>query len=178
MPARYLFTSERLGFRTWEARDLDSMHRLTSDKEVMKYFPKVLTRKETSAFISKMQEMYEEYRYCFFPVELKDDATFIGFTGLSLQDFEAPFTPLTDIGWRLAPEHWGKGYATEGATRCLEYGFSTLHLDTIFAIAPAINQPSIRVMEKIGMTRERTFKHPKLKDHPELESCVLYSIKD
>ena len=76
---------------------------------------------------------------------------FIGFVGLCDQAYESPFTPCTDIGWRLAPEFWGKGYATEGAKRCLEYAFNDLRLDEIKSTAPKVNVPSIRVMEKANM---------------------------
>ena len=71
--------------------------------------------------------------------------------GLSEQSYEAPFTPCVDIGWRLKPTFWHMGLATEGAKRCLKYGFQDIQLSKIFSVAPVINTPSIHVMKKIGM---------------------------
>jgi RimJ/RimL family protein N-acetyltransferase len=75
----------------------------------------------------------------------------------------------------LYPNFWGKGYATEGAKRCLKFGFNDLKLQEIIATAPKINLPSIRVMQKIGMQKIKDFKHPFLSDFPVLENCVLYN---
>ena len=94
------------------------------------------------------------------------------------QTYEAPFTPITDIGWRLKKSAWGKGYATEGAKVCLDYAFKQLKLDSVASVCPTVNIPSENVMKKIGMTKQGTFKHPKLTDYPKLEECVWYKIEN
>ena len=172
----YLFTSERLGFRTWTKNDQEALYGINSNTKVMRFFPGLLTPEESDAFLTRMQRLYDSHGYCYFATELRSSACFIGFIGLSLQDFDAPFTPFTDIGWRLAPEYWGQGLATEGAKRCLQHGFENHHLNKIHATAPVVNQPSIRVMEKIGMRKDLEFRHPKLTGYPLLETCALYSI--
>ena len=101
----------------------------------------------------------------------------IGFIGLAYQKYESPFTPAIDIGWRLDPGYWGRGLATEGAKASLEYGLKELKLPQIIAVAVEQNLPSIRVMEKIGLKKVGKFKHPKLKEYPDLEACVAYGIR-
>lgn len=120
--------------------------------------------------------MYTDYGYTYYAVDVLGTGEFIGFIGLAYQDFESPYTPATDIGWRLKKSAWGKGYATEGAERCLKYGFESLNLDKIISICPLANQASVRVMEKIGMIREGAFIHPKLKGISRLEQCVCYQL--
>lgn len=171
---RYLFTSLRLGFRTWQDDDVDAMAAINADPEVMKYFPALQDRQQTALFIARMQAMYKTRGYCYFPVETLDTGTFIGFTGLMWQDYDAPFTPCTDMGWRLAANAWGKGYATEAAIRCIKYAFEDLKLEKVVATAPGVNLPSIRVMQKAGMRYLQDFNHPRLKGDLRLERCVLY----
>ena len=82
-------------------------------------------------------------------MELPGVASFIGFTGLQYVSFDASFVPapparVVEIGWRLAHEHWGKGYASEAAQASLDYAFGPLNLDEIaykvYLIAPPRHQ--------------------------------------
>lgn len=172
----YLFTSERLGFRNWADNDLATQASINADPDVMRYFPAPQTLERTRQFIDRMQQQYRERGYCYFATEKLDTAELIGFIGLAYQDYPAPFTPCVDIGWRLGKAHWHQGLATEGAKRCLQYAFEDLALPKIYAIAPAINQPSIQVMQKIGMQFQYNFEHPALVGDDRLVNCVLYSI--
>lgn len=172
----YLFKSQRLGFRNWSANDLEEFVSLNADTEVMQHFPKPLTKKETEAFIIRLQNHFNDKGYTYFAVEVLETKEFIGFIGLAYQEYEAPFTPATDIGWRLKKSSWGKGFATEGAKRCLEFAFSELSLSKIVSTCTLQNKNSERVMQKIGMTKQGIFKHPRLQDYPEMENCVWYMI--
>ena len=176
MTSKYLFKSERLGFRTWSNNDLEPMTSINSDAEVMQFFPKTQTQDDTANFIKRMQKSYAENGFCYFAVELLSTGEFIGFIGLSIQTFEADFTPITDIGWRLSKNTWGKGFATEGAKRCLTYAFDNLKLDKVLSTSPIINTPSINIMEKIGMLKVKEFEHPLLLNNEKLKKCVLYRI--
>ena len=102
---------------------------------------------------------------------------FIGFIGLAYQDYQTEFTPAIDIGWRLKRSAWGKGYATEGAKRCLEFGFNTLDLNQIIATCAMDNLKSENVMQKIGMKQLGVFIHPELKEYPSYEQCKYYGIQ-
>ena len=97
-------------------------------------------------------------------MEIPGVVPFVGFVGLSVPRFEAHFTPCVEIGWRLSPEHWGRGYATEAARAALVFGFETLQLDEIVSFTVPENLRSRRVMEKIGMSHSPAddFDHPAL----------------
>jgi len=173
----YIFKSERLGFRNWKESDITKMAEINSDSEVMEFFPAIQNRIQTEEFIARMQKQFLQKGFCYFAVEELKSNHFIGFIGLSEQNFEASFTPMIDIGWRLSKQYWGKGYATEGAKRCLDYAFNTLNFNTISATCPVINKNSENVMKKTGMVKKRLFKHPLLKNFYNLEQCVLYTIE-
>ena len=172
--SRYLFTSERLGFRAWEESDIDAMAEINADAAVMEFFPSVQDVEQTAAFISRMQQQQQAKGYCYYAVETLEDQAFIGFIGLSEKTFEADFTPCIDIGWRLSNSVWGHGYATEGARRCLAYGLNDLGLKQIYAIAPKVNERSEHVMKKIGMTKVSEFIHPQLIGDERLRVFVVY----
>ena len=173
---KYLFSSKRLGFRNWKDTDLDQLTTLNSSESVMKYFPNTTNTRENSEFIKRMQKMFIEKNYCYFVVEQIDTNEFLGFIGLAYQDYDSEFNPSIDIGWRIREEFWGKGIATEGAMRVLEYAKKELLLKEVVSIAPTINKGSINIMSKIGMNHKYNFNHPKLKGFKDLESCSLYSI--
>ena len=176
MSASYLFRSERLGFRNWNQKDLPLLVKLNNDPRVMEYFPSTLSETDSRQFLYKMQKMFDNKGYCYFAVDLIDTGKFIGFIGLCDQEYESPFTPCVDIGWRISPEYWGYGYATEGARKCLEYGFNNLGVKSIISVAPAVNQRSVRIMEKIGMTKKGSFEHPKLLNDDRLRNCVYFEL--
>ena len=81
-------------------------------------------------------------------VEVIDGAPFVGFVGLNVPGFETVFTPCVEIGWRLAREHWGKGYASEAARAALQHGFEDVGLDEILSWTATTNLPSQAVMAR------------------------------
>ncbi|MFK5879300.1 MAG: GNAT family N-acetyltransferase [Flavobacteriaceae bacterium] len=172
----YLFTSSRLGFRNWILEDVDPLHLMCTDKEVMEFFPDIWSLKQTDQFIKRMQQSFVDNGYCCFAVDILKSKEFIGFIGLSLQTFEAEFTPCVDIGWRLKKSAWKKGFATEGAKACLDFAFKKLNLKSVVAIAPELNQKSQQVMKKIGMIKSISFSHPAIKGGNPLNKCVLFKI--
>jgi ribosomal-protein-alanine N-acetyltransferase len=111
-------------------------------------------------------------------VEIPGVTPFAGFIGLAIPSFTAHFTPCVEIGWRLAAEHWGRGYATEGARAVLTLGFESLALPEIVSFTTVENHPSRRVMERIGMSRNPAddFDHPALPEGHCLQRHVLYRI--
>ncbi len=111
-------------------------------------------------------------------MQRKDSGEFIGLTGLQNVSFEAGFTPAVEIGWRLAREHWGLGYASEAAWTALRCGFDRLQLDEIVAFTTEANLPSQKVMQAIGMhyDPQADFEHPKVAADNTLRHHVLYRI--
>jgi RimJ/RimL family protein N-acetyltransferase len=171
---KFLFTSDRLGFRNWKSDDLAVMTQINTDPAVMEFLPFHQDKKKTLDFINRMQRQFEKSGFCYFAVERLDTNELIGFIGLMEQNYPADFTPCVDIGWRLAKAQWGNGFASEGAKACLDYAKKTLKIEEIYSIAPKINLRSEKVMQKIGMQKVKEFKHPLLSDYPHLEDCVLY----
>jgi RimJ/RimL family protein N-acetyltransferase len=112
-------------------------------------------------------------------VEIPGVTQFAGFIGLSIPRFEAAFTPCVEVGWRLAAEHWGKGYAPEGARAALAFGFQVLGLEEIVSFTVPGNVRSRRVMEKIGLTYAvgEDFDHPSLPAGHPLRRHVLYRLR-
>jgi RimJ/RimL family protein N-acetyltransferase len=172
----YLFKSERLGFRNWQQSDIVKMQEISSDPDVMEFFPYVATLQQTTEFVERMQKMFAETSYCYFAVDRLDTQEFIGFIGLCDQDYKVPFCPMTDIGWRLNKKHWGNGFATEGAQKCLDYAFNEIGLKEVYSTAPRINEKSWSVMKKSGMELHLEFNHPNLKDDERLADFLCYKI--
>jgi RimJ/RimL family protein N-acetyltransferase len=176
MPHRIFIETPRLLLREWLPQDEAPFIALNSDKEVMEFFPATFNAEETRHHIKRISTQINEKGYGWFAVERKDSHAFIGFTGLSHPGFESTFTPCTEIGWRLAKEHWGNGFATEAAKACLQFGFEQLGLDTIYSFTAIPNTRSENVMKKIGMQKAGTFLHPKLEEGHFLQEHVLYKI--
>lgn len=171
-----LYETPRLTVRHWAAGDRDALARLNADPEVMRHFPARLSRAESDAFYARLQAARAQHGYAFPVVELKSTGVMIGFVGLSRATFPAPFTPATEIGWRLFPEYWGQGYASEAGEAALKYGFEQLGLDEIVSFTAIPNTPSQAVMRRIGMTRnaDEDFDHPALTAGHPLRRHVLY----
>lgn len=111
-------------------------------------------------------------------MERRADGEFLGFVGLAAPSFAAPFTPCVEVGWRLAPEAWGHGYATEGAREAVRFGFERLGLAQIVSFTVPANVRSRAVMERLGMTHDPAddFDHPNLPVGHPLRSHVLYRL--
>ena len=157
MEQKYLFRSERLGFRNWIESDVPKMAAISGDPLVMEFFPAVQDISHTQGFVDGMKEQFSRNGFCYFAVDKLENNEFIGFIGIAEQTYKADFTPCVDIGWRLSQQAWGKGYATEGANRCLQFAFETIGLTNVKSICPKVNVKSARVMEKIGMRKSCFF---------------------
>lgn len=175
--SEYIFTSERLGFRNWDLSDIDKMHEINSDGKVMEFFPTIPTKEQTIEFVERMRNQFHEKGFCYFAVNKLEDNEFIGFIGLSEQTYKADFTPCVDIGWRIKSSEWNKGFATEGAKRCLVYALNELKFEKIYSIAPKINSKSEHIMIKIGLKKQYEFEHSLLINDDRLRTCVLYKTE-
>lgn len=177
-----IIQTKRLVLRPWKESDLEPLAQLNSDPRVMEYFFSVLNKEESDQRARRMRAKIEERGWGLWAVSAPGIADFIGFIGLdSLEksNFPAPFVPAVEIGWRLAFDHWGKGYATEGAIACLNYAFETLGLHEIVSFTAVQNTRSRAVMERIGMIRDPKddFDHPKVPEGHPLRPHVLYRLK-
>lgn len=178
MNAKNTVTTERLLLRQWREEDRAPFAKLNADPRVMEYFPKLQTREESDASVKIFSDQIHRCGWGFWAASLLETDEFIGFIGLQPVSFQAAFTPAVEIGWRLAFEHWGKGYATEGAKAALQYGFERLHLQNIVSFTATGNMRSRAVMERIGMHHEpnNDFDHPRLSAGHPLRRHVFYRI--
>lgn len=173
-----ILETERLILRTWENSDLDPMAAIDQDPLVCKYLLGIGNRDATAAGVQRMMKHYQEHGFSLYAVELKETGEMIGFLGLSIPSFKAHFTPAVEIGWRLASQHWNKGYATEGAKAVIDYAFNQLGLNEIVSFCLVNNQASRRVMEKIGLHRnaQDDFERSDLPEGSPLRPHVLYRL--
>lgn len=169
--------TERLILRQWTDADYEPFARLNGDPVVMEYFPAIWTREESDAIAERNRRLIDERGWGFWVVETKAGDPFIGFVGLHVPSDQLPFYPCVEIGWRLMPHAWGKGYATEAATASLHYGFERLDLPEIVAFTTLRNSRSTKVMERLGMLRDaQTFQHPLVPEESGMREHYLYRI--
>ena len=170
-----LFTS-RLKLTVFSQSHLSELVRLNADPEVMRYFPATLNPAESAALLQRIIEHQRINGYSLFALHLNESDAFVGWCGLMKVPFSAHFTPAVEVGWRLNKIFWGKGLAPEAAKSVLRFGFLELGLSEIVSFTAELNQPSIRVMQKIWMkcNPEDTFDHPKLPVNHALQRHILY----
>jgi RimJ/RimL family protein N-acetyltransferase len=170
--------TNRLILRRWRDEDLAPYAAINADSRVMQHFPSVLSRADSDAQAARIRKHWDDHAFGLWAVEIPGGAPFVGFIGLQRVPFDAAFTPAVEVGWRLAFEAWGHGYATEGARAALEHGFGVLGLREIVSMTVAPNERSWRVMERLGMKRAHgeDFDHPRLPEGHPLRRHILYRV--
>lgn len=171
-----MIRTERLLLRRWRESDRLPWARLCADVRVMRYFPAVLSRGEADRLLDRFDAVFDNHEYGPWALEHLDSKRFIGFVGLVPVEHEAHFTPAIEIGWRLAFDAWGHGFASEAASRVLREAFDSFALNEVVSLTAVSNIRSRQVMERIKMTHDAAddFFHPLLpQDHP-LSRHVLY----
>jgi RimJ/RimL family protein N-acetyltransferase len=150
-------SSDRLCLRRWRDADRDAFAAMNSDARVMQFFASCLSRDESDGMVDRIEEHFANRGFGLWAVEVPGVAPFVGFAGLSVlaaPPFSARCSPCVEIGWRLAFEHWGHGYATEAARLALGYAFGTLALSEVVSFTSVVNFRSRAVMERLGMRRD------------------------
>ncbi len=164
--------------RRWRDCDRDGFAALNADPVVMAHFPSVLTRERSDAVMDLIEAGFDRDGFGLWAVQERASGELVGLTGLARVPFPAPSTPAVEVGWRLFPRFWGRGYATEAAAAALGFGFGAGGLAEIVAMTTPANTRSIAVMERLGMTRDAAddFDHPRLPAGHRLRRHVLYRI--
>jgi RimJ/RimL family protein N-acetyltransferase len=167
----------RLLLRSWRADDLDPFHAICSDPAVMATLGPVMSREETAALIERVSTREREHGHTFWALERFADARLIGWCGV-IRGNAGPVEGKAEIGWRLASDCWGQGYATEAARATLDWLFAHLSDDAAWAITHSDNARSRAVMERLGMTwcPELDFAHPRLAEDDPLRPHVTYRL--
>lgn len=153
--------TDRLLLRTWLAEDLTALGDVFAREEVWwSPFRRGWTRDETAVFLERQQQQWEQEGFGLWAACDRPTSQLIGFIGLNYPRFLPRLMPAVEIGWRLHPQWWGRGLATEGARVALHHGFEALKLDQIISIAEPNNSASLRIMAKLGMTLTAHAVHP------------------
>lgn len=147
-PANAEIQTSRLLLRLLGPGDLDDLHLIRSDPEVMRFITGVPSTKEQSReWLQKNLKRREENGLGRWAVRFREDQALLGWCGLDLLDT----TTDVEVGYGLARRYWGLGIAGEAAEASLRYGFERLNLERIVAVAYPENLGSRRVMEKVGL---------------------------
>lgn len=169
--------SQRLRLRQWQAGDLAVFAAMNADPAVMRYFPATLTTTESEQVMQRIQDGIAQRGWGFWAAQLLATQETVGFVGLNHPDPSLPCAPCTEIGWRLARQYWGKGYASEAARRALEFAFDDLALGEVLSFTAVQNNRSRAVMQRLGFINTgRNFEHPLLPAESALREHVLYSL--
>jgi RimJ/RimL family protein N-acetyltransferase len=167
-----VLTTSRLLLRTYREDDLPALAELNGDPEVMRFLGgRLMSRADSDAMAARIEANWAANRLGMLAVERRADGAFLGMAGLD----EPPWYPgQIEVGWRLAPKHWGQGYATEAGAAWLQDAFAARGQEQVIAIADADppNVASIAVMRRLGMS----FDHEaELEDHGELFRAVVHA---
>jgi RimJ/RimL family protein N-acetyltransferase len=171
-------SSGRVCLRRWRDEDREVFAAMNADARVMEFFRAPLGRAESDAMVDGIQKHFNEHDFGLWAIEVPGVAPFIGFAGLAIARFSAHFTPCVEVGWRLAFDHWGHGYATEAARLALGYGFGPLALPEVVSFTTVTNYRSRAVMERLRMRRDpaHDFDYPSLPENHPLRRHVLYRL--
>ena len=144
----------------------------------MKYLSPLMDRSEAQRLVAGQIVNQGIFGHCFWPIERRSDGTFLGFCGVQPGPADTPVEGRIEIGWRLAFDAWGQGYAREAARAALDWSWSNLAADEIIAMTVVANTRSWGLMERLGMRRrvDLDFDHPALERDDPLMPHIVYSI--
>ena len=165
-----VLSTPRLLLRTFRREDLPSYAALNADPEVARYLGGPLSREDSDGIAAWAQECYAREGLGLLAVERREDGAFLGMCGLHHQE---SYPDDVEVAWRLAREHWGRGYATEAATAWLDHAFGTLQLPRVISMTDPPNLRSLAVMRRLGMV----FDHEaEIEDMGTVFQVVVYAI--
>lgn len=173
-----MIRTERLLLRRFRDSDREPFANMNADPAVMEHMQGALSRDASDAFIDRIERHWDDHGWGLWAVEVPGEAPFIGYVGLWPADYVE--NGMVEVGWRLARQHWGRGYATEAAREALRFGFEQVGLSEIVSFAVPQNERSWRVMERIGLVRDPSgdFDHSRVDAaaYPQLVRHVLYRL--
>ena len=170
--------SARTLLRDWLDTDLPPWVAMNADAAVRRYFPSIHTEAEALAEAARIRANLQRRGWGVWALQIPGKIEFAGFVGLHVPAFEAPFMPVVEMGWRLSRDAWGQGYASEAAATAAAFAFDTLGLDEVVSYTTCSNEPSRRVMRRIGMHHDAAddFEHPGLEPGHPMRAHVLYRL--
>jgi RimJ/RimL family protein N-acetyltransferase len=170
--------TRRTRLRDWKDSDLPAWCAMNANPEGRRHFASVQTEEEALEEAGRARALLRQRGWGFWALQIAGVTPFAGVVGLLVPGFGSHFEPAVEIGWRLAPEAWGRGYATEAAAAAAQFAFDVLEQDEIVAITVPGNTPSRRVMERLGMRHDAAgdFDHPDVPEGHPMKRHVLYRL--
>lgn len=166
--------SARLDLTPVRPSHLDSLAAVFAKEEVWRFpFGRGLTHEETAQFVESQVEHWDTVGFGLWVATVHGADTPIGFVGLSVPEFLPEVLPAVEVGWRLDPDAWGHGYATEAAHVAVACAFGSLKLDQVISLPQIDNPPSVKVAERIGMRLERVATAPATVRRGPVEVAVM-----
>lgn len=176
MPRPLTLEGPRLRLRPWRAEDREPLAAINGDPVAMRHFAAPMRRAESDAWMARLQEHFDTHGWGFWAVERREAPGCIGAVGLMHVRLALPFAPAVEIGWRIAPALQRQGFAEEAARIALATGFGPIGLAEVVAFTVPANEPSWRLMERLGMSRSEDFAHPGLPEGHPLRPHRLYRL--
>lgn len=141
--------TDRLIIREFEEEDISSLYEIESDRRLLEFIPwyKLSTLSECRRQLRRIIEKNRKDQLNSWAVTLKDTGEVIGITQLMYSNK----IKAVEIGTKILPEYWSKGYASELTRAVIEYGLYKLEIDEIVAITDINNVGAIKSLENCGM---------------------------
>ncbi len=173
----------RLLLRAWRDSDREPFAAINADPRVMRWFPSTQDRARSDEGVDRFVALHERLGYTGWAVEVlgsdRGPSPFVGFVGLVPPGWQAPFghvEPFVEIGWRLSPDWWGLGIATEAAREALRFAFEDAGITEVVSFTVPPNLASQAVMQRIGMRYDGVFHHPAARPDEWWGPHVLYRV--
>ncbi len=148
-----ILTTPRLRLEPFETSHFEGLLALNSDPVAMRFFKSLATAEDIRAWIRDVEARWVRLGYAWWSFMDRGTDALVG--AGCIQNLEKDETKPLEVGWRLRPEVWGQGYATEAARAVLAYGFGTAGLRRIVAVVRIENDASRKVLHKLGFRHER-----------------------
>ncbi len=175
--AELVAETERLMLRNWREADRDDYLATCNTEAVTAHLNGPASVEDIDAAFGRIARSQNDNGFSFWAIERKSDGALLGYCGLRIcDDLERPVHGNVEIGWRLREDAWGQGYAREAAQAALDWAWANLDVERVVSFTVPANEPSWRLMERLGMTRrpDLDFAHPGFPpDHP-LSRHVTY----
>lgn len=173
-----MIESERLILRGWRDSDREPFAAMSRDPRVMATLGPLMRREESDAAIDRLMRVLAEHGSTFWAIERRSDGAFLGFCGIKPGPEGTPIAGEPEIGWRLAFDHWGQGYAREAAEATLGWAWAATEWAHVAAITTPGNPRSWGLMTRLGMIRAEAddFDHPAVPEGSPLKPHITYRI--
>lgn len=149
--------TERLTLRPLATGDAEALAAINADPEVMRFIGDGSPRdlEQTEALVAKVEAHWDAHGWGAFAIDEAATGALVGLAILATPNFLPEILPVTELGWRVKRDRWGRGYAPEAARAVMGFAFDDLGLERVVSCIHFENAASIRVAEKLGMTLER-----------------------